>query len=201
MTTVLLIRHANTDAVGRTLAGRGPGVHLNAAGKAQALELAERLASAPIKAVYSSPLERARETAAPLATRLGLPVQIREEIGEIDIGRLTGQELAALADDPAWKRFNTVRSLARFPGGEAMPEVQARMASAMEEFRRRHADEMIAVVSHAEPIRALLALFLGIPLDLIDRFEISPASISTVRLSECAPVVLGINHSASGFPA
>src|SRR5436190_881152 len=120
MTTVLLIRHGTTDDVGRRLAGRTPGRHLNEQGLREARELTLRLAETPIAAVYSSPLERAQETAAPLAAMHALPVVTRDDLTELDFGRWTAMEIGSLEGEPDWLAFNTARSDTRIPGGEMM---------------------------------------------------------------------------------
>jgi probable phosphoglycerate mutase len=200
--TFYLIRHGSTDLAGHTLAGRAAGVHLNAHGRAQAERLAERLAATPIQAVYSSPLERARETAHPLAARLRLTVTIDAAINELDFGDWTGRRIADLDSSaaPGWKPFNTFRSGTRAPGGEHMAEAQRRMVGALEQLRARHPGQHVALVGHADPIRATLAYFLGAPLDLMLRIEISPASISVIELADWGPRVLCVNHADEALP-
>jgi probable phosphomutase (TIGR03848 family) len=193
MTTIFLIRHGETDAVGKTLAGWLPGVHLNQAGIAQAERLAERLPAARIAAIYSSPLERAIETAQPLAGKLGIEPIRREALGEIRFGDWTGREIQELEGDPEWQRFNSFRSSTRAPGGELILEVQVRIVTELTELRRRHPDEAVAVVSHGDVIRAAVAHYAGIPLDLFQRFEISPGSVSILRLSEETAVLFRLN--------
>jgi probable phosphomutase (TIGR03848 family) len=195
MTTFLLVRHAATDLVGRTIAGWMPGVHLNQEGRAQAERLAGRLTHVPIAAVYSSPLERARETAAPLATRLGLQVQIREGIGEIHFGEWTGRDFRGLAQVPKWRQFNLLRGSTRIPGGEFMLGVQARMVAELERLRERHPGDVVAVVSHGDVIKAAVGHYAGIPLDLLQRVEISPASVSVVAVNDYGPQILRINDT------
>ena len=195
MTTIFLIRHAETDAVGKWIAGWTPGVHLNRVGVTQADRLADRLATTQIRAIYSSPLERAIETAQPLATRLRLPIVEREPLGEIHFGNWTARALAELDADPEWRLFNSFRSAHRIPGGESMLEVQSRLVSELTCLAQRHPDETIAAVSHGDVIRAAVAHYLGAPLDLIVRFEISPASVTTLRLSEETAVLLCLNEA------
>ena len=197
MTTFLLIRHGLNDLVDKAIAGWMPGVHLNAAGQAQAAQLAERLAQAPIAALYSSPLERARETAAPLAERLGLEIRTCEDFGEIRFGDWTGKELKELAADPHWQQFNALRSLTRAPGGETMLEVQARTVRALEALRQQHPNEMVAVVSHGDPIKSALLYLLGLPMDFYSRFDISPASVSVVTVDEYHPRLLRLNDAGA----
>lgn len=184
MTTFLLVRHATTDPVGRWLAGRAPGVHLNLEGRAQARWLAERLAGSPVAAVYSSPLERARETAAALAERAGLPVATCDALTEIDVGEWTGCTFATLASDDRWHRFNTFRSGTRPPGGETMQEVQTRAVTALLALAEHYgAGVVVAVVSHADVIKGVVAHVAGIPLDLAHRLEIATASVSVVTIT------------------
>ena len=194
-TRVLLIRHGDNDFVGRTLAGWLPDVHLNQSGRRQAERLAERLAGAPIRAIYTSPLERTCETAAPLAARLGLELRLSEALGEVHLGEWTGRGIRDLEDDPQWRRFNAARSSTRIPGGELMLEVQARMVEVFEGFRREHPESLVAAFSHGDPIRVLLLHALGMPLDYINRLEISTAAVSVIELNEWGPVVLRINDT------
>jgi len=182
--TLLLIRHAACDHVGRRLAGRSPGVHLNADGRHQAEALAAALARLPIGAVYSGPLERARETGAVLAERLGRPLGAASGLDELDYGDWTGRTLESLSDDPTWRAFNASRSTTRIPGGESMDEVVARAGAELERLRRAHPGGLVAAVSHGDVIRGLLLHALGVSLDHIHRLEIAPASVSVLRLFE-----------------
>jgi probable phosphomutase (TIGR03848 family) len=194
MTTFLLIRHAQTALVSTALAGWMEGVHLNEEGRAQAGQLARQLADAPVAAVYSSPLERAKETATPLAARFGLEVQSLNEIGELNFGDWTGRRFDELENHPLWHRFNALRSLARIPAGEMMIEAQARVVAALERLRLAHGGETVAIISHGDIIKAAVAHFLGVPLDLFHRIEISPASTSVVAVDASAVRVLMVNH-------
>src|SRR3954469_10330598 len=146
MTTVLLIRHGTTDDVGRRLAGRTPRRHLNEQGICEARELTLRLVDTPIAGVYSSPLERAQETAAALAAMHALPVVTRDDLTELDFGRWTGVEIDALEGQPDWLAFNTARSETRIPGGEMMAEVQARVVAAIVQIAAQHDSETVAIV-------------------------------------------------------
>jgi probable phosphoglycerate mutase len=198
MTVFLLIRHADNDMLGsQVLAGRGPGVSLNENGRSQSHRLARRLAALPIEAIYSSPLERTRETAGPLAEKLGKPVQVMQEINEVDFGDWTGSSFAELSDNPRWKAFNTFRSSTRTPGGEMSIQVQQRMIGALEELCTRHPKAMVALFSHGDPIRTVIAHFLGIPLDFITRLRISPASVSVVDFTCRSARVLCVNYTAA----
>ena len=193
MTTFLLIRHGLTDAVGKTITGRFPGVHLNEVGRKQADELPARLRNWKIDAIYSSPLERALETAAPSARKLQLRVMMSEALSEVDFGEWSGKSLDELNQLPEWRLYNTYRSSTRAPGGELATEVQTRMVEQLTRYMHQHPEQTIAVFSHADAIRLTLAHFLGMPVDLMHRLEIRPASVSAVRLAEWGPQVLLMN--------
>jgi len=200
MTTFLLIRHGETDAVGRTMAGRMPGWHLNPQGREQVQKLADKLSTLPLKAVYTSPLERAVETAVPIARRHGLEPQSVTELNEMHVGEWEGLSFEELETREEWKRFNTYRSATRCPGGEMMLDVQTRMMAALKRLRRIHMDEAVAVVSHGDPLRSAVAYYLGIPLDFMLRFEISPASLSVVEASDWGVRVLCLNATVEALP-
>lgn len=193
MTKFLLVRHATNPTVGKTLTGRAAGVHLNEAGKKQAQHLAVRLAGAPITAIYSSPMERAVETAAPIAAALQLQTQIDAQFTEIDFGEWTGASFETLQSNAGFQRFNSFRSNTRVPGGETMLEAQTRFIQGMEKLAARHAGEKVVIVSHADVIKAAVAFFAGIHLDLFQRLEISPASVSVIDLYSDAVRLLQVN--------
>jgi probable phosphoglycerate mutase len=201
MATYLLIRHALCDPVGRAIAGRTPGISLNVEGEEQARALAARLSSLKVDAVYSSPLERAVETARPVAERQGLSVQCLEGLNEIDFGEWTGKTLAELEPVAAWRNFNSYRSGSRIPNGESMPEVIARATRELEGLQRSHGSgALVAVVSHADVLRGMIAHLLGMPLDLLLRLELNPASVSIVELQDYGPRLLLLNRT-EGWPA
>lgn len=193
MTTFYLIRHGHIDALGHSIAGRQAGVHLSASGRRQAEALAEWLADAPICRILSSPLERTQETAGILAKRLHLNVETADELIELDFGDWNGAQVRDLQADPQWERFNAFRSGARIPGGESMLEVQTRLIGLMERLRAREPQECIALVSHGDVIRAGICYWLSVPIDLLNRIEISVASASVIRVDERGCVVLSIN--------
>ncbi|MGQ9491191.1 MAG: MSMEG_4193 family putative phosphomutase [Anaerolineae bacterium] len=196
-TRILLIRHGINDYIQKgLLAGRIPGVHLNAHGQAQATALAERLASAQLAAIYSSPLERTLETAMPLAERLGLAIQHLDAIIESDCGEWTGQALEELNKSPAWKQVQAHPSRFRFPGGESMAEIQARMVAALERLQAAHPGQTIAVVSHSDPIKLAVAYYLGMGLDLFQRLEVAPASITELEFTPWRTRLLRLNDCA-----
>jgi probable phosphoglycerate mutase len=191
---LLLIRHGLTDAVGRYLAGRAPGVGLNAIGRAQAERLVRRLQPSRIDAICSSPLERAWQTAQPLARARKLEVDILPELQELDYGEWQGKDVATLdAEDPYWLEYNRLRSLHRIPGGEMLAEAQARMLAAVHALWRRYPQATVALVGHADPLKALLAALLGMPLDTVQRLQLDPASVSALELHDTGPRVLRIN--------
>jgi broad specificity phosphatase PhoE len=185
VTTFLLIRHALCDSVGISIAGRTVGLHLNDAGRRQAAALAGRLGGLPIAAIRSSPLERAMETAQPLAAALGLPVVRDTGLNELDFGEWTGRTLTELDGLPEWRDFNERRSSTRIPGGETMAEVISRSLATLEQVRRTPGltGRLVALVSHGDVLRSLVAHCVGMSLNAIHRIEIAPASVS-ILLSE-----------------
>jgi probable phosphoglycerate mutase len=196
MTQLLLIRHASHDLLGVALAGWTPGVHLNAAGRREADALAARLADTPHDALCTSPLERARETALAIATRGGPAAEVRDALGEIRFGEWTGRRFAELERDTVFQRFNRDRLATRIPGGESMLEVQARIVRELEALAWRHPGGRVAVVSHGDVIKAAIAHVLGMSLDAIPRFDVSPASISIIAWIPGDPRVLALNDTA-----
>jgi broad specificity phosphatase PhoE len=194
ITTLYLIRHALCDAVGHSIAGRAPGTRLNEEGREQARRLAERPELEQLDAIFSSPLERAVETATPLARRCNLSVVELEELNEIDYGRWTGKTLDALDQEPEWKRWNATRSSARVPGGEAMLEVQSRAIGALGRIHWEYPGGRCAIVSHGDVIRAALTYYMGIRLDDILQLEIAPASLSMVRLGDAGVLIDVVNR-------
>jgi probable phosphoglycerate mutase len=193
MTTFLFIRHAATSMLNRALAGRMPGSHLTRAGKEQAKYLAEQLAGVPIASIYCSPLERACETAEPLAKQLGQQIITTDEITEIEFGNWTGHSFRELMTDQKWKYFNSFRSGIRIPGGEMMLEVQARVVSCLEKLRAAYPNDIVAIVSHADVIKAAITHYAGTPVDFFQRVEIYPASVSVVAVNDYGPVILRLN--------
>ena len=194
MTTFLLIRHATHAVVAEQLIGRDSEVGLSDEGREQATALAERLAPLPIQALYGSPVARVRETGLILAERLGLPLREEAGLSEVDFGEWVGQRFDELAHDPRWQAWNRFRSGTRPPDGEWMLAAQARIVATLGSLRERHPDELIAVLSHGDLIRASLAHALGIPLDLFLRLTIECASVSVVEWQAWGPTVLTVNH-------
>ncbi len=195
MAVFLLIRHGLTDFVDMAISGRMPNVHLSPRGMEQAESLAERLAGAPIKALMSSPLERTRETATPISRRLGIEIRISEMINEVDFGEWTGRRMDELMHSGHWKNYNLFRSGVRIPGGESMPEVQKRIVAQMEILRAEFNDSAVALVSHGDVIRAAVAYYAGIALDLFTRVTIDVASISVISVDDYGARILRVNDT------
>jgi len=195
MTTVLLVRHAHTDAAGKRLTGWTPGVHLNERGRKQAERLAERLHDVPIRAIYSSPLERCRETAAPLAKAKGLPVRIRRALTEVGYGDWTGRSISSLRRTKLWRQVMLAPSTVRFPGGESLLEVQGRAISEVLRIAQAHPRDVVAVLSHADVIRLLVAHLAGMHADHLQRLVVDTASVSVVALGDGIPRLLRVNDT------
>ena len=194
-TTVLLVRHGQTATTGKVLPGRAPGLHLSDTGRQEAEAVAERIAATngKVAAVYASPLERTKETAAPIAKKLGLRVRVERDLLECDFGEWTGKQLKALMKKPEWHTVQRYPTGFRFPGGESFPEMQARIERAVDRMRERHPGETVIAVSHADPIKALVAAAVGTHLDLFQRIVISPCSVTAITFGAGGPVVLGVN--------
>jgi len=201
MTMFLLIRHALCDPVGHSIAGRQPGIHLNTQGERQARNLAERLAGLSLVGLYSSPLERALETARPIGLRHGLEVEPVAGFTEVEFGDWTGKPLAELDQIPAWRRFNEFRSGTRIPGGENMAEVLTRSLRELERLRQRHPSSraLVGIVSHGDVLRILVTHALGMSPDLLQRLELSPAGISLLQVEDYGTRILLLN-SAEMWP-
>lgn len=196
MTMLLLVRHAHHDLLGRELVGRRPGVRLSAEGLEQSARLAELLKPLRLDRVLSSPSERCRQTAAPIAGRQGLGVETVAGLDEVDFGDWTGRGFAELHRDPEWQRFNQARSRVAIPGGERILDVQQRGVALIEDLAARHVQEKVALVSHGDVIRAILLHYLGMPLDFIQRLHVAPASLSLLEVSERHCAVRGLNIAA-----
>lgn len=200
MPVILVIRHGLNDWVGKRLAGRLPGVHLNADGLQQARRLADFLKPQPIKAIFSSPLERAQETAAPLAERSGLPVQLVEGLSEINFGTWQGCTIKQLHRHSLWKTLQTNPETMQFPGGESLPGAQERVVAAMTQIvASLESDAMAACFSHSDAIRLMLAFYLQMPLHHFHRLSVSTAAMSVLRFDQERIKVEVINHSCENF--
>ena len=199
-TTLILVRHGQTPTTGQSLPGRAKGLNLSEAGQKQAEEVAERLASFPsIDAIYASPLERTRQTAAPLARQRKQKVIIEKGLIECDFGDWTGAKLADLMKKPEWSTVQRAPSTFRFPNGESFTEMQVRISTALDNIRLRHPGGVVVCFSHADPIKAALAHAMGTHLDLFQRIVVSTCSISALAYGGGAPVVLTVNSTGGSL--
>ncbi len=199
-TLVLLVRHGQTGTTGKVLPGRAPGLHLADTGKAQAQAAADAIATLKrVDAVYSSPLERARETAAPIAAARDLKVKTDRGLLELDIGDWTGEELKAAAKRPEWRVVQRYPSGFRFPGGESFVELQTRMVGTIDRLVAAHRGGTVVAVSHADPIKAAVVHATGAHLDMFQRITVAPASITAITYGELGPMVLNVNWVPSPF--
>lgn len=193
MTTVYLIRHGQNDYVKQgKLAGWRPGIHLNEAGREQAAQLGESLLEVKLQAIYSSPLERAVETADAIASAKGKEAEVVEAFGEVRIGTWEGLSLRAARRRKLWPTIQHAPSLARFPEGESFLEAQARIVDALERIRARHSGT-VACVSHADPIKLAVAHYIGMPIDSFQRLEVGPASLSELAFERGAVRLVRLN--------
>jgi probable phosphomutase (TIGR03848 family) len=206
-TVILLVRHGTTATTGTKLPGRAPGLHLAEAGIRQAEDVATRIARSTetrsnnrrskqthrVAAVYSSPLERTRETAAPIAAAVGCDVQIDDALIELDVGDWTGLDLKEAYKRPEWATIQRYPSGFTFPNGESFVEMQGRMIAVLGRLRARHPGETVVAVSHADPIRAAVAYAMGTHLDLFQRIVVSPCSLTAIVLGDGGPTILTVN--------
>jgi probable phosphomutase (TIGR03848 family) len=197
-TLMLLVRHGRTPTTGKVLPGRAKGLHLSIEGQAEARAVGERLTSLKkIDVIYASPLERARETAAPLAKLLGLSVVTNKGLLECEFGDWTGRALSDLYKLPEWSNVQRYPSGFRFPNGESFSEMQARFVSTLVDLRAKHPGKTIAVFSHADPIKAAVADAMGTHLDLFQRITISTCSVTAIAYGSGGPNVLTVNDTGN----
>jgi probable phosphomutase (TIGR03848 family) len=194
-TLVLFVRHGRTPSTGKILPGRAKGLHLSDEGQQQAKAVAARITASltNIDAIYTSPLERCRETAKPLAQEIGQKAIPEKGLLECDFGDWTGAELKKLAKLPEWKIVQNTPSQFRFPNGESFLEMQARITSTVSRICEEHPGQTVVLFSHADPIKAAIATAMGTPLDMFQRFTVSPCSTTAVLYGASAPVVLTVN--------
>jgi probable phosphomutase (TIGR03848 family) len=194
-TTVLLVRHGRTPTTGAVLPGRSPGLHLADEGRQQAERVAERIGALRHRpsAVYASPLERTKETAAPIARAVGVRVRTKPGLIECDMGRWTGGQLKRLARTNDWRTVQRWPGGFRFPDGESFAEMSTRATAAVLELVAAHPGETIVAVSHADPIKAVVATAAGVPLDLFQRLVVSPCSVTAIVYGADGPHVLCLN--------
>jgi probable phosphomutase (TIGR03848 family) len=196
-TTLVLARHAVTAQTGPLLSGRAPGIDLSDDGRRQAESLGERLAGLPVAAVYASPIERTTQTAQAVAGHHRLEVQALPGVLEADYGEWTGQKLADLAKTDLWKVVQRTPSRASFPGGESLAAMQARMVAALDAVVVDHPGELVVVVSHADPIKAAIAHYTGVHLDLFQRIVVAPASVTAFQLGAHGVAMVKCNDTGT----
>ncbi|WP_447008270.1 histidine phosphatase family protein [Saccharothrix isguenensis] len=207
MATVILLRHARSTANGSgVLAGRRPGVRLSDRGEDQAAALVDRLAGVPLSAVVTSPLERCRQTLAPLLAERGLDATVEPDIVEVDYGQWTGRAIKDLVGEPLWTVVQQHPSAAVFPDGEGLAGLQARAVAAIRAHDARvtaeHGPRAVWLAcSHGDVIKALLADALGVHLDGFQRIVVDPASVSVVQYTETRPFVLRVNDNGGDLSA
>lgn len=194
-TTFHLVRHGEHDRVDRTLCGRMAGVELNEKGKEQARAAGRRLAPLRPLRIFSSPLERARATAAIVGEETGCPIDDAHALQEIDCGAWTGKAFEDLHKDSRWKDWNEARSVTRPPDGEMMIEVQARVVSFMERLRRLYENARLILVSHSDVIKAAILFHIGVSLDLFSCIEVAPGSISTLHVGDWGAKLVSLNET------
>ena len=201
MTLVLLVRHGLTAGTGTVLTGRTPGIPLDDRGREQAAALAARLAAVPLDAIITSPLERCRQTADAIASaRNGHPLAVQEDerLAEVRYGDWTGQPLKRLVKDPLWRVVQAHPSGAAFPGddGESMADVQHRAVGAVREWNARLGkDATYLICSHGDVIKSLIADSLGMHLDLFQRIQVDPCSLTVIRYTPLRPFLQRMNDT------
>jgi probable phosphomutase (TIGR03848 family) len=196
MTVFYFVRHGVTAHTGHKLSGWIPGIHLTDEGRAQAEAAAGMLASVPFKAIYSSPIDRTMETAAPIARLHGLEIVQAPSLGEVEYGKWSNRTFKTLVRTKLWEKVQRYPSGVRFPEGETLREVQARAVEEVESIAARHRKQIVCCVSHADVIRLLAAHYLGVHIDLFQRLTVAPASVSVIALNDGRPMVISLNSPA-----
>jgi probable phosphoglycerate mutase len=197
VTTFFFVRHGLTSHTGHRLSGWLPDIHLSDEGRDQVKAVAERLERVPFKAIYSSPIERTRETANAIAERHKLDVEISPELGEVHYGKWTNRSFKTLVRTKLWATLQSFPSAARFPDGETLRAVQSRAVDEVERIRARHPKRTVCCVSHADVIKLIVAHYMGLHIDFFQRISISPASVTIISVSDGGPRVLALNAPPS----
>ncbi|MBA2365233.1 MAG: MSMEG_4193 family putative phosphomutase [Actinobacteria bacterium] len=195
MTVFYFVRHGVTSHTGHRLSGWMPGIHLTDEGRDQAEATAEMLTAVPFKAIYSSPIDRTMETAAPIARIHGLEIVQAPNLGEVEYGKWSNRTFKTLGKTKLWEKVQRYPSGVRFPEGETLREVQTRAVEEVEEIAERHRRQIVCCVSHADVIRLLAAHYLGVHIDLFQRLTVAPASVSVIALNDGRPLVVNLNTS------
>jgi probable phosphomutase (TIGR03848 family) len=193
VTTFFFVRHGLTSHTGHKLSGWLPNVHLSDEGREQAKAVAERLEKVPFKAIYSSPIERTKETADAIAERHKLEVEVAPELGEVHYGKWTNRSFKSLVRTKMWATLQRFPSAARFPDGESLRAVQSRAVDEVEMLRARHPKGAVCCVSHADVIKLVAAHYLGLHIDFFQRIAIAPASVTVIAVTDDGPRVLALN--------
>ena len=203
-TLIIFVRHGRTPTTGTKLPGRAPNLHLSDEGKSQAEMIAKEIKKSSssflgtkVSAVYASPMERTQETAKPIAKTLNLRVRTLQGLNECDFGDWTGRRLRDLSKLKSWSTIQKQPSSFRFPNGESFTEMQNRMLKTVDKILERHSGETVVCVSHADPIKAILASAVGTPLDLLQRILVGPCSASVVLYTKERPLVLTLNSNGN----
>jgi broad specificity phosphatase PhoE len=194
MTIIACVRHGKCDPIGKYIAGRMPGIFLNGEGKNEVSLLARYLDNIQIDKIYSSPLERTCETASIICDHKHMHFDIAQDLIEIDYGEWTGRSFNELSEISLWNDYNCNKKLLGIPGGEMLIEIECRMAFFVEKVRKETAG-VIMLVSHADPIKCLIAHYAGMAIDAIDKFEISPASISIITVDDYGAQINCVNYT------
>jgi len=193
VTIFYLVRHGVTSHTGRRLSGRMPDIDLTDAGRTEAEGAATSLAKVRLKSIYSSPIDRCTQTARIIAKRHSLPVRTRKDLSEVDYGSWTNKSLKSVARTKLWSSVQRWPGGTRFPDGESFAEIQTRGVAVLEDLRNRHPKDHVCVVSHGDVIRLVMAHYMGIHLDLFQRIQVGPASISVLGIGDAGPVILTLN--------
>jgi probable phosphoglycerate mutase len=199
MTAFYFVRHGVTSHTGHRLSGWMPGIHLTDEGRAQAEAAADTLARVPFKAIFSSPIERTMETAQAIAARHRLEVEVTDALGEVRYGRWTDRSFKALARTKLWTTVQRFPSGARFPDGETVRAVQARAVEEVERLRLEFPRKVLCCVSHADVIKLVAAHYLGVHIDLFQRIDVGPASITVISVGDEGPRVHALNAPPRGI--
>lgn len=193
MTIIVCVRHGDCEPIGKYIAGRSAGIYLNDNWRQQVTQLAAYFKTFKISGVYSSPLERACETASIICEYIDVKYEVIQELNEINYGDWTGKTFDELSKISLWRDYNNKKGLQRIPGGEMLIEIENRMAYFVEILRKK-IDGIVILVSHADPIKCLIAHYTGMAIDTIDRIEISPASVSVIKVDDFGAQILNVNY-------
>lgn len=199
MTTLVFVRHGLTPHTGHKLSGWMPGINLSEHGEAQARRVAAALRDLPFEALYSSPIDRCVETAKAIASSVGLRPRIREALGDTDYGDWTNRSLRTLTRTRLWRVVERFPSAARFPGGETLRETQTRVLEEIERIIESHPEKMVCIVSHADPIRLTVAHYVGVHIDLFQRIQIPPATVTVLHVGERGPHLMMLGGGPEGI--